>query len=131
MQNAIPSSESLTIEFKSDRKRLPDSDLVEAIVCLANAEGGTLWLGVEDDGTPTGLHAEHQQLAGLAVRLEACNPHAPLQRGYALVSHADGTLLRGALDSQSGEEITVRFAHDALKARVTDTPNHPQGQLPL
>ena len=49
MQNAIPSSESLTIEFKSDRKRLPDTELVEAVVCLANAEGGELWLGVEDD----------------------------------------------------------------------------------
>ena len=66
MQNAIPSSESLTIEFKSDRKRLPDTELVEAVVCLANAEGGELWLGVEDDGTPTGLHADHQALGGLA-----------------------------------------------------------------
>src|SRR5690606_18167730 len=30
-----------------------------------NAEGGELWLGVEDDGTPTGLHAEHRLLEGL------------------------------------------------------------------
>ena len=42
----------------------PDRDLIEAIVCLANAEGGELWLGVEDDGAPTGLHIEHQQLMG-------------------------------------------------------------------
>ncbi|MFA5589726.1 MAG: ATP-binding protein [Lysobacteraceae bacterium] len=61
----IPPVETLTVEFKSDRKRLPDDDLVEALVCLANTEGGELWLGVEDDGTPTGLHAEHQHLAGL------------------------------------------------------------------
>lgn len=66
MTPALPSAESLTVEFKSDRKRLPDSDLVEAIVCLANAEGGALWLGVEDDGTPTGLHVDHRNLAGLA-----------------------------------------------------------------
>ena len=58
--------ESLTVEFKSDRQRLPDRDLVEAVVCLANAEGGDLWLGVEDDGTPTGLHPDHLQLVGLA-----------------------------------------------------------------
>ncbi len=63
---ALPAGESLTVEFKSDRKRLPDSDLVETVVCLANAEGGEIWLGVEDDGTPTGLHADHLQLAGLA-----------------------------------------------------------------
>lgn len=61
----LPLTETLTIEFKSDRKRLPDDDLVEALVCLANTEGGELWLGVEDDGTPTGLHPAHQSLAGL------------------------------------------------------------------
>ena len=50
MKNAPwPAVESLTVEFKSDRKRLPDTELVEALVCLANTEGGTLWLGVEDD----------------------------------------------------------------------------------
>lgn len=61
----LPPVETLTIEFKSDRKRLPDDELVEALVCLANTEGGELWLGVEDDGTPTGLNDAHQNLAGL------------------------------------------------------------------
>jgi ATP-dependent DNA helicase RecG len=65
MQPLIPARESLTVEFKSDRARLSDRDLVEAIVCLANGDGGELWLGVEDDGTPTGLHAEHRELTGL------------------------------------------------------------------
>lgn len=64
-QIVLPAAETLTIEFKSDRKRLSDDDLVEAVVCLANTEGGELWLGVEDDGTPTGLHETHQNLAGL------------------------------------------------------------------
>lgn len=62
---ALPLAESLDIEFKSDRKRLSDDELVEALVCLANSEGGELWLGVEDDGIPTGLHEAHQNLAGL------------------------------------------------------------------
>lgn len=65
MTPAIPPRETLTVEFKSDRKRLPDHDLVEAVSCLANAEGGELWLGVEDDGIPTGLHPDHLQLIGL------------------------------------------------------------------
>ncbi len=62
----IPKCESLTVEFKSDRKRISDVDLVEALVCLANAEGGELWLGVEDDGQVTGLHSDHASLTGLA-----------------------------------------------------------------
>ena len=61
----LPSAETLTVEFKSDRTRLSDNDLVEALVCLANTDGGELWLGVEDNGTPTGLHVAHQNLAGL------------------------------------------------------------------
>lgn len=61
----LPRAETLTVEFKSDLKRLSDDDLVEALVCLANADGGELWLGVEDDGTPTGLHEAHRNLAGL------------------------------------------------------------------
>lgn len=71
MNPNIPSLESLTVEFKSDRRRLSDAELVEAVVCLANAEGGELWLGVEDDGTPTGLHPDHQMLTGLAGMVAA------------------------------------------------------------
>ena len=40
----LPAGESLTVEFKSDRKRLSDAELVEALVCLAKTEGGELWL---------------------------------------------------------------------------------------
>lgn len=61
----LPRGESLTVEFKSDRRRLSDDDLVEALVGLANTQGGELWLGVEDDGRPTGLHMTHQDLIGL------------------------------------------------------------------
>ena len=70
-ENPIPSKESLTVEFKSDRKRLRDDELVQALVCLANSEGGELWLGVEDDGTPTGLHEAHANLSGLTGLIAA------------------------------------------------------------
>lgn len=52
MQDIIPNKESLTIEFKSDRHRLPDRELVEAVVCLCKSSGGEIYLGVENDGTP-------------------------------------------------------------------------------
>ena len=65
--NPIPLQESLTCEFKSDRLCLADKDLIEAVVCMANGQGGEIYLGVEDDGTVTGLHANHQYLDGLAA----------------------------------------------------------------
>ncbi|WP_409275623.1 hypothetical protein [Pseudomonas sp. KCJK9111] len=42
MSQRLPPHESLIVEFKSDLKKLPDRELIEALVCLANAEGGDL-----------------------------------------------------------------------------------------
>lgn len=51
----IPYKEDLIIEFKSDIKRYPDSELIDEIAGMANTKGGTLYLGVEDDGAITGV----------------------------------------------------------------------------
>ncbi|HPB90940.1 MAG TPA: ATP-binding protein [Rugosibacter sp.] len=55
--NTIPLHESLTCEFNSDRQCLSDKDLIEEVVCMANCQGGEIYLGVEEDGTVTGLRA--------------------------------------------------------------------------
>lgn len=67
MAARLPTSENLTTEFKSDRGRLGDDELVATVVCLANTDGGDLYLGVEDDGRASGLHPAHQNLAGLSA----------------------------------------------------------------
>lgn len=65
---AIPYKESLLIKFKSDRKGgYPDKDLVEAIVVMANTDGGELYLGVEDNGEITGLAKKHEDEIGLSA----------------------------------------------------------------
>ena len=58
----IPAKESLSVEFKSDKKCLSNSILLDAVVGLANTDGGTLYLGVEDDGEITGLHRSHMDV---------------------------------------------------------------------
>lgn len=55
-----PVKESLVIEFKSDRKCYPMVKLYEDLVGMANTDGGWLFLGVEDDGTPTGVDKQHK-----------------------------------------------------------------------
>lgn len=60
----IPNKETLTIEFKSDLKKLSDNDLIEAIVGMTNTDGGVLYLGVEDDGKITGVHKHHADEIG-------------------------------------------------------------------
>lgn len=60
-------SESLTIEFKSDRAKLSDSVLIDAVVAFANTDGGDLYLGVENNGDITGLHDDHKDPTQLAA----------------------------------------------------------------
>src|SRR5690606_1768570 len=66
--------ESLTIEFKGEeRQALSDTELVEAVVCLANrpvAEPAWLFLGVEDDGRLTGARPRHADRTD-SVRVQA------------------------------------------------------------
>jgi ATP-dependent DNA helicase RecG len=71
LQSLIASGESLTLEFKGEeRTALNDRDLTAAIVCLANAQGGTLLVGVEDDRRVTGAKPRHQTSTDLN-RLQA------------------------------------------------------------
>jgi ATP-dependent DNA helicase RecG len=67
IERLIAGGETLSVEFKSDAKCLPDRDLVAAVVALANTEGGDLLLVVEDNGDLTGLHANHQDVTSLAA----------------------------------------------------------------
>ena len=50
----IAHGETLNLEFKSDRRRIPDREIYEEIVAMANASGGMLLIGVEDNGTISG-----------------------------------------------------------------------------
>lgn len=40
-----PTRETLTVEFKSDRRPLPLDELYRALVAMANTDGGVLYLG--------------------------------------------------------------------------------------
>lgn len=60
LQQIIQGGETFTVEFKGEeRSPLPDHELVEAAVCLANGQGGVLLVGVEDDGQVTGARPRH------------------------------------------------------------------------
>lgn len=117
-------SKSLTVEFKSDRKRLSDAELVKALVCLANTEGGELWPGVEDDGQATGLHAEHKALTGWAGMVAARTSPAlqlrveALQAGGVPVAKITVPKAQGEVARQAGMDVRRRIQHDGTPACV-------------
>ena len=89
VRQLLRAGESLTVEFKSDRQRqLSDRELYEAVVCLANTQGGTILIGVEDDGRPTGAQPRHGQSNSEGVRLVVPGGAASLEF-VKLVHEAD------------------------------------------
>lgn len=65
-----PVKETLTIEFKSDRNCYPMGKLYEDLVGMANTDGGCLFLGLEDDGTPTGVNTQHTNLQSMEASIQ-------------------------------------------------------------
>ena len=64
----LPRKENLAVEFKGEQHRpQTDDEIVDNVVALANTQGGTLYLGIEDDGTVTGASKQHRNVNGLAA----------------------------------------------------------------
>jgi ATP-dependent DNA helicase RecG len=130
MTRLIPEHESLTVEFKSDRDRLPDRELAAAVICLANTDGGELYVGVEDDGTVTGLHPAHGNVTGLtamianttippvSVRVEALDIDGQrvakilVPKSRQLVATSEGLLQRRRLRADGLPECVPFYPHE-------------------
>ncbi len=64
------------------------------------------------------LQLRHARWQGLENRLQALNPSAILQRGFALVQHLDGSLVRSIKQAQLGQEVEVHLWDGSLSAQV-------------
>jgi ATP-dependent DNA helicase RecG len=133
LKELLRQGETLTVEFKSDLKRLSDRDLVAAVVALANTEGGTLLLGVEDDGMVTGVHPEHQDITGLAALVaNRTNPAVAVKgdvletggkhilriqvpKVRSIVSTSEGLLLHRRLLASGRPEAIPFYPHEFMQ----------------
>ena len=62
------------------------------------------------------LRDASQQLTGLDGKLQALSPHATVSRGYALVTDAQGRLLRSPSDAPAGTRLAIELADGRLAA---------------
>lgn len=133
----IPAKETLTIEFKSDIKGYPDKNLVEDIAAMSNTDGGILYLGVEDDGTVTGLNKRHMDEIGIvalianstvpsiSTRAEIVRENnkdimkisVPVSR--AVVSTVKGKILKRRLKLDGSPEAVPMYAYE-IPARLSE-----------
>ena len=64
------------------------------------------------------LRRARERLLPLVRTLNAVSPLATLERGYAIVSTADGEILRNAADAPPGTSIEARLARGRIRAKV-------------
>ena len=68
--------------------------------------------------TVRGLQRRALQLQGLARSLEAVSPLATVARGYSILQHEDGRIVRSTNDAQAGEALNARLRDGVLRVRV-------------
>ena len=127
--------EDLITEFKSDKNKLPDSDLVDAVVAFANTNGGDIYLGIEDDGEITGLHKSHQDITQLAafianktvppiaVRAEKSEDKQYLKisvpKSRSIVASSSGKIQRRRIKADGTPENVPMYPHE-IASRLSD-----------
>lgn len=131
----IPENESLTIEFKSDVKRLSNSDIFDAVVAFANTDGGDLYLGVEDNGTITGVHPDHINPMTLSAFI-ANNTIPPVSIRAEIVDDVKPVLkisvpksYGGIVATVSGKTLRRRLKMDGTPENVPMYPNEMATRL--
>lgn len=111
----LPKKETLTIEFKSDRNKLKNSDIFDAVVAFANTEGGDLYLGIEDSGEVTGVHKEHNNHTTLAAFI-ANNTLPPVSVRAEIIEDIHPVLKISVPKSYNG--IVATISGKVLRRRI-------------
>lgn len=126
----IPNKETLEVEFKSDLKCYPDHNLIEEIVGMTNTVGGILYLGVEDNGSITGVHKKHKDAVGvtalianmtvppISVRSEVIYEESQyilkieIPRSRGVVATTWGKILRRRLKIDGSPEVIPMYPYE-------------------
>ncbi len=137
MSRLVPTKETLTVEFKSDRKKYSDANLFEDVVAFANTEGGDLYLGIEDDGRITGVHADHANpimlsayianntVPPISIRAEIIEEEAPVLKisvpksSGGIVATASGKILRRRIKMDNTPENVPMYPTE-IASRLSD-----------
>jgi ATP-dependent DNA helicase RecG len=101
LSRLIAAGESLQVEFKSDQRQISDAEIYEEVVALANTSGGTLLIGVQDDGNVTGAHARHGTTTD-PVRLQAAifnNTVPNVNTRISIVPYPSGNVIAIEVDA--------------------------------
>lgn len=136
MDRQTPKKETLTIEFKSDKKKLSDEAIIDSVVAFANTEGGDIYLGIEDNGEITGRHENHRDFTKLAafignrtippisVRVEQIDEFVPVlkisvPKSRSIVASSSGKIQRRQLKIDGTPENVPMYPYE-INTRLSE-----------
>jgi ATP-dependent DNA helicase RecG len=117
LQNIIAQGEGYFTEFK----RNINSDLKKELVAFANASGGNIFLGIEDDGTVCGINITNQLISQIHEAASECDPPINIE----IINHSNQVLQIHVFESNTKPHRTttgfyLRVGANSQKMR-TDT----------
>jgi len=68
------------------------------------------------------LNKRRQRFETVTAKLGQLNPRLVLARGYAIVLNERGEIVKEAAAAPAGSDVRLLFAEDAVRARVTESP---------
>ncbi len=119
----LPKKETLTIEFKSDRHKLSNSEIFDAVVAFANTEGGDLYLGIEDSGEVTGVHKGHIDPTTLGAFI-ANNTLPPVSIRAEIIEDVYPVLKISVPKSYNGIVATISGKIQRRRIKADGTPEN-------
>lgn len=117
LQNIIAQGEGYFTEFK----RNINSDLKKELVAFANASGGNIFLGIEDDGSVCGIQITNQLMSQIQDAASECDPQVNIE----IINHSNHVLQIHVFESNTKPHRTttgfyLRVGANSQKMR-TDT----------
>jgi len=80
--------------YKTEFKRNVNSDLAKELVAFANSSGGRVFIGIEDNGTVTGVDINNELLSRVQSIASDCDPSVDIElepfNNVLIVSIAEG-----------------------------------------
>lgn len=127
VRSLIKNGESESVEFKRRRKpgHFNDKELVEACVCLANGAGGTLLIGVEDDGAVSGsypFHGKETQPQLLQALIQnRTSPQLDIRAGVHTVDNKEIVVVQVAQSAIPACTSEGKYLHRVIDGRGNPT----------
>jgi len=126
--------------LKSLSRRTVRDIIAEYIAAFANADGGTLVLGVEDDGTPSGHNYTEEALSGfIEVPVSRLRPSVNIRsqrmmvEGHELIimdvpMSSDAIMVNGnGFPYRAGDQVLPRYPRRGASMRLTSSMEKASG----